>query len=217
MKTLIVVLGMMVALNLGAQTAAERIEKSKKMQAAGKHAEAIEVLKTAVAQAKNNIEKSSAQLHLADSYIAINEHIKAEPVLKEVAGMDDIGIYLKGSGLCKLGQVYRVLKKYPEAEESFNQAKKLFTEPYFPAEAGLGDIYFDQEKYEEALKQYQIVAKISNVDKYNKAAAVINQGRVYMKMNQPEKAKEMFQQVVNSAEYDKIHKDYAAQLLKQIK
>ena len=93
----------------------------------------------------------------ADSYYNNNEYVKAIPLYKKEAGKND-------EALRKLADCYRIMKNYAEAEKAYSRlADKKVSDPmvyYYYGEALLNN-----NKYEEAKKQFNVYSTLNPDDK----------------------------------------------------
>lgn len=126
---------------------------------------------------------------------------------------------------CSFGQSLRGLvnegvdqysdKKYPEAEVNFK--KGLEASPNsFQAEFNLGDSYFRQQRYDEAVKSFQ-QSIVKTDDKNLKAQAFHNIGNSLLKAQKLKESVEAFKQSLKLNPYDKETKynlSYALNLMK---
>ncbi|MBI9104634.1 MAG: tetratricopeptide repeat protein [Spirochaetales bacterium] len=96
----------------------------------------------------------------------------------------------------KLGILYAQMGQYTMAEKTFIKALSLDNN-YRSAGVNLGNIYFHQKKYEEALEQYldveQILKQANRSDSSTAMKVYLNISRAYYGMEELDKAQEYFQ------------------------
>lgn len=106
-------------------------------------------------------------------------------------------------------------KKYPEAEVNFK--KGIESAPNnFQAEFNLGDAYFKQQRFDEAVKSFQ-QAIVKTDDKTLKAKAFHNIGNSFLKAQKLKESVEAYKQSLKLNPYDqetKYNLSYALNLLK---
>ncbi len=141
-------------------------------------------------------EQCLEQLSMAQSYVFRNTPQQALPITEKILKNFSYSRYIPDA-IYLQGEIFYQLQKYPEAEQSYQKfLKKYGSKPMSPLSlAGLGHAQEEQGKYQEALASYQ---KFLDKHGENFLAGDMfqSEARVYELLNQPQKAKEVYEKIV---------------------
>lgn len=105
-------------------------------------------------------------------------------------------------------------KDYAAAATRFLEATKINSKD-FAAAYNLGNAFYKNKNYEEAISQLEKASKLSKTPS-DKASALHNLGNTYMQMNKPEKAAEFYKQSLKQdPSNEATRKNYEIAKLKQ--
>ncbi len=107
-------------------------------------------------------------------------------------------------------------QEYDQSEEAYREALEKESGS-FKAGFNLGDVLYEQENYEEAIKQFYSISNITD-DKEQLAKVYHNLGNSLLKANQLEQSVEAYKQALRNAPGDmdtKYNLAYVQQLLRQ--
>jgi len=114
--------------------------------------------------------------------------------------------------------VYEGNKKFDSKDYAASSGKYLEAiaekSSNYTAHYNLGNSLYKEKKYEEAKAEYQKAEKFTK-SKYEKAAALYNQGNVEIQGNKPDKAAKLYKQALKQDPYNEaIRKNYEIAMLK---
>ena len=118
----------------------------------------------------------------------------------DVLSINSVG-NLKGVVYLKIANAYFADKNFAEADKYFELANKALKSDFlkYSALEGTAQVYYAQEKFEEAAKEYEkIVSKMDAVKFKDKAATLtFEAANSYEKANNLEKAKALYQNIIS--------------------
>ncbi|MGM0502623.1 MAG: DUF4292 domain-containing protein [Bacillota bacterium] len=141
-------------------------------------------------------ENNEYRIYLGDISLKLGKTIKAAEAYHQAIDLDPKDTW----GYIKLANYYQEMKNYQKSEEIYRYVLNL--EDSLENHRRLGEMYFEQHKYELAVKEYQIVAERSAADTEMK----LKLAETYVAVGKVDEALKIFNEVLNE---QKVEQSYS--------
>ncbi|UCD36417.1 MAG: class I SAM-dependent methyltransferase [Nitrospiraceae bacterium] len=181
--------------------AVDDYQKVELLLRSGKEHEAAEVLRSCESGINDFVTPAYRMVNLLSIGICYRRaglHARAEEIFREIrACRTDKNLILKNyRASLELGDLYRLLKRYRDSEDSY---KEVMTEDDLPGKImsrailGLAKCYFATGRYDEAEDQYRAFLEMEEIADHDRFWALSSLGRCYSARKKHLKAEEQYQ------------------------